>query len=155
MADSIKDIQDKIQKTLKLNKLNGQTTKDYQKQADAIAAGGNELSQWRLLLENIDNSIDKISDNLDYVTQSFSDSLKELKGVNIALGMQKSALTKLTSIARNLSDIRRGETATSEKDLKKIKEQIQLKRSDLELAAKLAEKEGKAGEAKAIEIASQ
>ena len=141
MADSIKDIQDKIQKTLQLNKLNSQTTKDYQKQADAIATGGNELSQWRLLLENIDNSIDKISDNLDYVTQSFKDSVQDLQKANIAIGMQKSALTKLTSIARNLSDIRRGETATSEKDLKKIKEQIRQRRSDLELAMKLAIKE--------------
>ena len=89
MADDLKNLQQKVQETLKLNKLTKDQTKYYQDQSAAIEAGGNNLGSWRQLLNDIDNNIDSISNNLDYVTQSFSDSLKELKGVNIALGMQK------------------------------------------------------------------
>jgi len=155
MAKTLKEIQDAVKDLLKLNKLTKETTENHQRAADAIKEGATALQDWKQLLTNIQNNIDSISDNLDYIGQSFKDSVNELQKSNVAIGMQRSSLNKLSSIARKLSDIRRGEVGYTDKELKQIEEQIRLKISDLALAKQLLLKAEVEDENKIKAITSQ
>jgi hypothetical protein len=119
MADPKKDIKD-IEKELNelKSKLDKTTADSLTKLIKTLKSGGASLSEWNTLLDTFSIKADQLSDDLDYVTKSLTDSVNELIRGNEYINQQIKSSRKLTSIANDLLSMRRGD---SNYDLKKIK----------------------------------
>lgn len=147
----LESLKAQVEQLIKSAKLTQDQQKAYKQMAADISAGGNSLNQWKVLLSDIKGSVDEVADSLDYVGQSFKDSINELQKQNVAISLQKSALNKLSGIARNLSEIRKGETTYTDKQLEGYAKQINQKLKDLALAKELSKGDKK----KTAEIENQ
>jgi len=113
----------RIESTLKLGKLDKIRQDRYQQEYKDLLANNGALERFKTLSEDINVILDQISDDLDYVNKSFTDSVSQLsKGKNL-LNAQKSALNQLSNIARETLNIRRGDSDLDDKKFKKLQEQ--------------------------------
>ena len=146
MADENKK---RIEELLKSNKLSKESLEYFQKIVSAQESAGATAGDWRRTLRLITDDLDKTSDTLSFIAQSFKDSVQELTKANVAVNQQRSSLNKLSNIARDLRDIRQGEKEFTTKTLSNLKEKAKTELSNLEISRKLLNNQGKS--TKAIE----
>jgi hypothetical protein len=123
VGDELKNYQNRIEAALKLEKLDKDRKKRLQEEYEALRKNNATVEEFRALSDDINTIIDTISDNLDYVAKSFADSVSELTKGKSLLNAQKSALDKLSSIARETLSIRRGDSDLDDKKFKRLQEQ--------------------------------
>jgi len=121
--DELKNYQKRIEAALKLEKLDKDRKRRLQEEYEALRKNNATVEEFRALSEDINTIIDTISDNLDYVARSFADSVSELTKGKSLINAQKSALEKLSGIARETLSIRRGDSDLDDKKFKKLQEQ--------------------------------
>ena len=121
--DELKNYQDRIESALKLDKLDKDRLKRLKSEYEALKKNNATIEEFRSFSEDINTIIDSVSDDLDYINKSFTDSVSQLsKGKNL-LNAQKSALSKLSNIARETLNIRRGDSNLDDKKFKRLQEQ--------------------------------
>jgi len=121
--DELKNYQDRIEAALKLDKLDKDRLKRLKSEYEALKKNNATIEEFRSFSEDINTIIDSVSDDLDYINKSFTDSVSQLsKGKNL-LNAQKSALSKLSNIARETLNIRRGDSNLDDKKFKRLQEQ--------------------------------
>jgi hypothetical protein len=123
MANELENYQKRIEAALKLEKLDKDRKRRLQEEYEALRKNNATVEEFRALSEDINTIIDTISDNLDYVAKSFADSVSDLTKGKSLLNAQKSALDKLSSIARETLSIRRGDSDLDDKKFKRLQEQ--------------------------------
>jgi hypothetical protein len=114
-------------------KLNAQDQVYYQNLLQALTNNNTALVDFERLLTTINDDLDEVRSNADYVYKSFKDSVNELSRGNTYLSLQKSSLDKLSNIARQALDIRRGDAVYDEKKFKSLIDQARLNLGNLEL----------------------
>ena len=121
MAKTPDELKKKIEDLLKSSsKLTGAQIKNFN---DALKGAGNELDRLNSLYDDIIDKVDTISNSLNYVYESLLDSVDELSNQNKYLNIQKSALNKIADIAKNIVNIRKGETDLDAKKLAKLRQE--------------------------------
>lgn len=133
-ADDINKIQKQLQD---LKKYLDSIDKDsLDKIVKALKKGGAELSEWQSLLDAFQTKADKVSDSLDYVSQSLSDSVNEMKRLNNSTEeftrKQRAAARNIASISDQILNIRKGNSSYDDKEIKKLKEKANLNLSILQ-----------------------
>jgi len=96
----------------------------------------NELEEAKLTLKGLHAEVRELGSDLDYVANSFKDSVNELSKQNTYLTDARKSLSGISDIARKIVDFRRGETTLSEKQLEKLKDQARVKFESLQLDIK-------------------
>jgi galactitol-specific phosphotransferase system IIB component len=144
MAD---DSKKQVENLLKSNKLSKENLDYFKKIAAALDDTKSSTSQWNQLLKSITDTLDKTSDNLSYIAQSFKDSVQDLQKANVAVNQQRSSLNKLSNIARDLRDIRQGDKEFTDKTLNTLKERAKTEISNLQIAKAQLISQGKSVEA--------
>lgn len=134
MADDIKEIEKKLNR-LK-NSLDQVGQKSLEKMIAALKSGGAGLDEWNDQLAIFQDRVDKVSNSLSYVAQSFKDSVNELSRQNKYLTSSRSIISKISSTAREVLSARRGETSLDEKSVKLAQEKINSQREELKQALK-------------------
>jgi DNA-binding XRE family transcriptional regulator len=136
MADNLTDkIQDLLNSSTRLSRA---TRQNFQDQLDLLIRQGAELSRFQALYDSIGDSVDAISNSLNYIYDSLKDSVGELQRQNIYLTAQKSALNKISDIAREVLKIRRGESELDTKKLAKLRLETTEKIRQLEFSKRKA-----------------
>jgi uncharacterized protein Yka (UPF0111/DUF47 family) len=136
----------RIDSALKLDKLDKARRDRYQAEYKALLANNAALESFKTLSEDINLILDQISDDLDYVVKSFKDSVTELtKGKNL-IQQQKSALDKLADTAKEVLNIRRGDTDLDDKRFKKLVEQTNKQQDSLRIIRDTLRTQGKSTE---------
>jgi len=74
--------------------------------------------------------------NLDYVLQSFTDSVNELSKQNAYLNSAKKSLSSISDISRKVLEYRKGDSQLSEKQLKNLQKQAKARFDELQLLAR-------------------
>jgi len=127
MAGDSEEIK-KIKK--QLEDLKGSFGKDLQNSIDQIikrlSSGSTSLNEWKTQLTLFQTQADKVSEVLDYVSRSLSDSVNELKKGDEFLRKQVNSTRKLSSIADQLLSIRKGEASFDKKKINNLKDQQKL-----------------------------
>jgi hypothetical protein len=119
MAD---DIIKKIENLLNSStKLSSATKQNFKDQLDLLTKQGAEISRFQALYDSIGDSVDAVSNSLNYIYESLKDSVNELQKQNVYLNAQKSALNKISDISRDVLKIRRGESELDTKRLAKLR----------------------------------
>jgi hypothetical protein len=119
-----------------ISRLNKEQQANFQASLIAIKDINAEEEKLNQLLDDTQDALDKVSGSLNYVYQSFKDSVNEMKKGTEYVNMQKSAVEKLSNIARTALDIRKGESLLEEKKFKQLQDQARQRKEDLELALK-------------------
>lgn len=127
-----------------INNLNREDQALYQTSLQALEASNASLNDYNRLLRNINDELDDVRSSLDYISKSFLDSVNALSKQDVYLKMQKNSLEKLSSLAREGLNIRRGDVFLEEKKFKKLQEEARQQLRNLEL---IREKGGLEGEA--------
>ena len=134
--EALKLLKEENSELLKNKSLTAEQVANYKATAQSIREGGDNLARWKALNEDILFNIDKISDSLDFIKKSFSDTLGEVKKVNTTVSLQKQGYKGIISIADKLLDVRRGEATLSDKEMDALKEK---KRQNIDLLARAKE----------------
>ena len=104
--------------------------KDLQDSIDTIikrlSSGSANLNEWKTQLTLFQTQADKVSESLDYVSRSLSDSVNELKRGDEFLRKQVNSTRKLSSIADQLLSVRKGEASFDKKKISNLKDQVKL-----------------------------
>lgn len=129
-----KALQTREQIVKNISRLNKEQQANFKASLNAIKDINAEEDKLNQLLGDTQDALDKVSNSLSYVYQSFKDSVNELKKGNEYANMQKAALSKLSDISRNVLDIRKGESVLEDKKYKQLQEQAKQRRQDLELS---------------------
>jgi len=135
-----------------INKLNREDQALYQNSLDALEASNASLKDYNRLLRNINDELDEVRSSLDYISKSFLDSVNALSRQDIFLKMQKNSLEKLSSLAREGLNIRRGDVFLEEKKFKKLQEEARQQLENLKIVENRGGLEGEALEALLKEI---
>jgi hypothetical protein len=125
MAQSIDDLNkeiDSLRKQLGKQSLSPFDQKDLQKAKEALSGLRNELRE--------------MDSDLNYISQSFRDSVAELSKQNAQLTIARNSIKGISNLARDLVDYRKGENDLSEKQLKNLQRQSKLKFDDLQATLK-------------------
>jgi hypothetical protein len=88
-----------------------------------LQSGSASLEEWNSALDLFKTKINSISDDLDYISTSFNNSISSLARGNSQLNKQLAALRKLRSISDELLSMRRGDLNYDLKKIKKLEEQ--------------------------------
>ena len=120
MADDINKINDEI------NKLRAELRKKPLKPFDE-----KDLENAKQLLSGLRAEIREMSNDLDYVSKSFKDSVNELSNQKSYLSDAKKSLNGIASIAKTISDYRRGESSLDEKQLKNLQNKARIQFEEL------------------------
>lgn len=117
-----KKIQEEILRIKQLiSQLNQQDRDFYEKMLNSLNKSKDTLFDFEKLTDKIRDEVDDISNSLRYIQDSFKDSVNELQKQNVHLNSQKSALNKLSDIAKNILNIRRGDSDLDTKKLAKLR----------------------------------
>ena len=82
--DELKNYQDRIEAALKLDKLDKDRLKRLESEYAALKKNNATIEEFRSFSEDINTIIDSVSDDLDYINKSFTDSVSQLsKGKNL------------------------------------------------------------------------
>ena len=120
MADDINEINKKI------NELRAELRKNPLTPFDI-----KDLEKAKALLSGLHAEVREISSDLNYVYNSFKDSVNELANQKNYLSDAKKSLNGIASIAQKVSEYRKGESELSEKQLKNIQRQAKIKFNEL------------------------
>jgi predicted transglutaminase-like cysteine proteinase len=122
MADNIGDINKQIDDLRKL--LNQRPIQPFDQR---------DLEMAKTYLSGLRNELREMNSDLNYIAQSFKDSVAELSKQNLQLTIARNSLKGISNIARDVVDYRKGEVDLSEKQLKNLQRQAKLKFNDLQL----------------------
>jgi hypothetical protein len=120
MAEDIKKINDEI------NKLRAELGKNPLKPFDE-----KDLEKAKALLSGLSAEIREMSNDLDYISKSFKDSVNELSNQKSYLSDAKKSLNGIATIAQKITDYRRGESSLNEKQLKDLQNQARIRFEEL------------------------
>jgi hypothetical protein len=120
--DDIKKVKDELKK-LK-SQLDQTTAQSLQGIIDKLTRGKASLSEWNTLLDTFSIKADAISDDLDYVSKSLSDSVNSLVRMDENLAKQVRSTRKLSNLAQDALSMRRGDELLDKKKLKSLELQI-------------------------------
>jgi hypothetical protein len=101
---------------------------------DSFVKGGNSLKEWKEQLESFRDIADQTSNSLNFISQSFTDSVNELQKQNKYLSNSRTITNQLVKSAQEALSVRKGETSINEKSLKAAKEQLQQQKRILQNA---------------------
>jgi hypothetical protein len=121
---------------------------ELQKLIDKTAS----TAEYEALLSSINDDLDYASSTAKILSNSFRDSVNELKKGREYLNLQVSSLRKLTSISDQLQQVRKGEVVFDQKKVEKLKAQQKLYISHLNTVKEQGGLKGKALEALEDEI---
>lgn len=121
MADNIDDLNKEINK---LRKQLGQESLSPFDQKDLETA--------KTYLSGLRNELREMNSDLNYIAQSFKDSVAELSKQNAQVTIARNSLKGISNISRTILDFRKGEVDLSEKQLKNLQRQAKLKFEDLQ-----------------------
>lgn len=120
MADDINKTKKEVEALIK--KLTSQADVSYyQNLFDSLNQNQGTIEQFQKLMSNVKDDVDETRGNLNYVSQSFKSIVNELKGAKGPLNSQISSLNKISNIARQALEVRRGENSLSTKQLQSLK----------------------------------
>jgi len=120
MADDINEINKKI------NELRAELRKNPLTPFDI-----KDLEKAKALLSGLHAEVREMSSDLNYVYNSFKDSVNELANQKNYLSDAKKSLNGIASIAQKVSEYRKGESELSEKQLKNIQRQAKIRFNEL------------------------
>ena len=120
--DDIKKVKDELKK-LKFQ-LDQTTAQSLQGIIDKLIKGKASLSEWNTLLDTFSLKADAISDDLDYVSKSLSDSVNSLVRMDENLAKQVKSTRKISNLAQDALSMRRGDELLDKKKLKSLESQI-------------------------------
>jgi hypothetical protein len=126
MAEDIKKINDEI------NKLRAELGKNPLKPFDE-----KDLEKAKALLSGLSAEIREMSNDLDYISKSFKDSVNELSNQKSYLSDAKKSLNGIANIAQKITDYRRGESSLNEKQLKDLQNQARIRFEELDRIKKV------------------
>jgi hypothetical protein len=119
MADDINKTKKEVEALIK--KLTSQADVSYyQSLFDSLNKNQGNIEQFQRLMSQVKDDIDETRGNLNYVSQSFKGIVEELKGAKGQLNSQISSLNKISNIARQALEVRRGENVLSGKQLENL-----------------------------------
>ena len=119
-----------------ISRLNKEQQANFKASLDAIKDINAEEDKLNQLLEDTQDTLDKVRGSLSFVYESLKDSVNEMKKGNEYINIQKSALSKLSDIARTSLNIRKGENVLEDKKFKQLQEQAKQRREDLQIVEK-------------------
>ena len=129
-----------------INRLDETEQRSLRQVREDLASGRKNLEQWNREISKFKDSLDKISDNLSYATTAFKNITEELKAGNDGekllqkqLQSRIASLNKVSNIARQALEVRRGDVNLSDKQLKNL--QLRNKR-ELDNLVRLSQAEG-------------
>ena len=96
-----------------------------------------DLERAKSLLSGLRAEVREMGNDLDYVANSFKDSVNELSKQNVYLSDARKALNGIANISQKVIDYRRGESSLSEKQLKDLKNQARIRSEELERIKKI------------------
>lgn len=136
-----------------INRLDETEQRSLRQVREDLASGRKNLEQWNREITKFKDSLDKISDNLSYATTAFKNITEELKAGNDLQKLEQkqlqsriASLNKVSNIARQALEVRRGDVNLSDKQLKNL--QVRNKREQENLI-RLSQAEGITEERKA------
>jgi hypothetical protein len=119
MADDINKTKKEVEALIKT--LTSQADVSYyQSLFDSLNKNQGNIEQFQKLMSQVKDDVDETRGNLNYVTQSFKNIVEELKGAKGPLNSQISSLNKISNIARQALEVRRGENVLSGKQLENL-----------------------------------
>ena len=119
MADDINKTKKEVEALIK--KLTSQADVSYyQSLFDSLNKNQGNIEQFQRLMSQVKDDVDETRGNLNYVSQSFKGIVEELKGAKGQLNSQISSLNKISNIARQALEVRRGENILSGKQLENL-----------------------------------
>jgi hypothetical protein len=130
MADTqeVKDLKQQIQEINDKLKTVGGLGIDM---AEAFRKAGDNTDKLKKYLDEVKKRLSEITDETDYIYQTFKSIGSELTNQNTLLSTGKKSFQSLTSIAQNLNYYQKGNTDLSEKQFKSIKNSIGLHEKEL------------------------
>jgi hypothetical protein len=120
--DEIKKVKKQLEELKK--SLDQTTAQSLQGIINKLITGKASLSEWNTLLDSFSIKADSISDDLDYVSKSLSDSVNSLVRMDENLAKQVKSTRKLSSLAQDALSMRRGDELLDKKKLKSLESQI-------------------------------
>jgi ABC-type transporter Mla subunit MlaD len=119
MADDINKAKQEVEDLIK--KLTSQAdVKYYQSLFDSLNQNKGNIEQFKKLMSSIKDDIDETRGALNYVSQSFKTIVEELKGAKGPLNSQIASLNKISNIARQALEVRKGENTLSKQQLQNL-----------------------------------
>ena len=128
-ADKLKQIE-KYSRDFKKN-INTTNLKPIQENVGAIDA----------IFERMNNHLDEIGGNTDYLVSSFQQLVGEIKNSSAGINSSAKALRGLSSIADKLSETQKGRNELSSKELKKLQEKAQAEAKRLSISKQILQLE--------------
>jgi len=142
LKKQLADVKKLIKEKLNEGALTQKQVERYREINRLYEEGNRSLDDWKQHLHDIDNSLDEVSGDLEGIAKAFDRNLEELTKTNVALNAQKAAFRKIGGVARELAEIRRGETEYSDKELKNYGKKISEQKKSLEFQKRIAKEEG-------------
>jgi hypothetical protein len=119
MADDINKTKKEVEALIKT--LTSQADVSYyQSLFDSLNKNQGNIEQFQKLMSQVKDDVDETRGNLNYVSQSFKNIVEELKGAKGQLNSQISSLNKISNIARQALEVRKGENVLSSKQLQNL-----------------------------------
>jgi hypothetical protein len=89
-----------------------------------LQASNATAAEYQVIWQQVVNLVDQLSDDLDSINVSFKRTVTELSNAKYLINQQKSGLDKLANVARDILEVRRGESILDDKKKKSIEDQI-------------------------------
>jgi hypothetical protein len=136
MADNVNDLKQQLQELNdKLKEAGGLGINI----TEAFNQAGNSTVKLNKYITEVKKRLSEITDDADYIYQTFKNIGGELANQNTLLATGKKSFQSLTSVAQNLNYYQKGNNDLSEKQFKNIKNSIGLHEKELQYAARQLE----------------
>ena len=127
MANTPNDINETNRKLQEeINKLSGNTKRTWQAIFDTQRQSNASLSEMEALLERVENLVDSVNGDLDYTSEAFKKIVDKLREGNKALQFQNTLISRISDVARETLNIRKGETFVDSSKIKNLQQEAQL-----------------------------
>jgi hypothetical protein len=130
---ALNDDINKIKKQLEdlKNSLSDVSKRALERVLQDMAQGKGSLEDWNYELNRFQDEVDKVSNSLSFVADSFKDAANELSRQNQYLKSSKDIIAEISRKAQEALSVRRGETSLNEKAIKAAKDKIALQEREL------------------------
>lgn len=119
MADDINKTKKEVEDLIK--KLTSQADVTYyQNLFEGLNKNKGNIEQFQKLMSQVKDDIDETRGALNYVSESFKNIVEDLKGAKGPLNSQIASLNKISNIARQALEVRRGENTLSKQQLQNL-----------------------------------
>ena len=99
---------------------------------EAIKRAGNDVKVLQTYIAQLNKQYEDLVNNADYVYKTFQDISAELKNQNLLLKIGKSSFKGFTDIAQDLNYYQKGTNDLTDKQFKKLKNNLSLEKNELE-----------------------